>query len=221
MLRMRKGEIMTLFEPHNMPFAIALGLMVILAVVQLIGVADFGDADFDLDADGDGLPDAGMLDGLLTLLGIGRVPLTIWLALFLFLFAGIGLSIQELATDMSGSPLYAWLAAVIAGGAAIPVTGVFARPLGRILPKDHTTAVDTQSLIGRRATISVGVARAGSPARAKVKDVHGQTHHVMVEPHEASSEIHAGDEVLLVRREGNQFYATALAERRLSPTQVN
>ena len=39
----------------------------------------------------------------------------------------------------------------------------------------------------------------------------------MVEPHEASSELHAGDEVLLVRREANQFYATALAERRLSP----
>ena len=212
---------MTLLEPHNLPFAAALVVMLVLAVVQLIGVADFGDTDIDASGDADGMPDANMFDGLLTLLGIGRVPLTIWLALFLFLFAGIGLSIQELATDMTGSPLYAWLAAVIAGGAAIPVTGVFARPLGRILPKDHTTAVATESLIGRRATISVGVARAGSPARASVKDVHGQTHHVMVEPHEASSEIHAGDEALLVRREGNQFYATALAERRLSPTQVN
>ncbi|MCA0978750.1 YqiJ family protein [Qipengyuania flava] len=211
---------MTLLEPHNMPFAAALVIMLILAVVQLIGIADFGDADFDLDADGDGLPDAGMLDGLLTLLGIGRVPLTIWLALFLFLFAGIGLSVQELATSLTGSPLYSWLAAVIAGVAALPVTGVFARPLGHILPKDHTTAVSTESLIGRRATITDGVARAGSPARAKVKDVHGQTHHVMVEPHEASSEIHAGDDVLLVRREGRQFYATALAERRLSPTQI-
>ena len=40
----------------------------------------------------------------------------------------------------------------------------------------------------------------------------------MVEPHEASAELHAGDDVLLVRREGDQFYATALAERRLSPT---
>ena len=212
---------MTLLEPHNMPFAAALAIMLVLAIVQMIGVADFGDADVDLDMDGEGMPDVGMFDGLLTLLGIGRVPLTIWLALFLFLFAGIGLSIQELAQSLTGGPLYSWLAALIAGVAALPVTGIFARPLGRILPKDHTTAVSTESLVGRRATISIGVARAGSPARARVKDIHGQTHRVMVEPHEAASELHEGDEVLLVRREGNQFYATALAERRLSPTQVN
>ena len=209
---------MTLLEPHKMPFAAALVIMLVLAIVQLIGVADFGDADIDLDADSDGLPDAGMFDGLLTLLGIGRIPLTIWLALFLFLFAGIGLSIQEFAESLTGAPLYSWLAAVVAAGLTLPVTGVLARPLGRIMPKDHTTAVSTESLIGRRATITVGIARAGSPARAKVRDVHGQTHHVMVEPHEEASEIHAGDEVLLVRREGNQFYATALSERRLSPT---
>ena len=211
---------MTLLEPHNMPFAAALVIMAVLAIVQLIGVADFGDADVDLDADGDGLPDAGMLDGLLTLLGIGRVPLTIWLALFLFLFAAIGISVQELAENMTGSPLYSWLAALIAGGAALPVTGILARPLGRVMPKDHTTAVNTGSLVGRRAKITDGVARAGSPARARVKDVHGQAHYVMVEPHEETSELHAGDEVLLVRREGNTFYATALAERRLSPTPV-
>ena len=92
-----------MLAPHNMPFAAALVIMAILAVVQLIGIADFGDAD--VDAGGDGMPEAGMLDGLLTLLGIGRVPLTIWLALFLFLFAAIGISIQELAQGMTGSPL--------------------------------------------------------------------------------------------------------------------
>ena len=210
---------MTLLEPHNMPFAAALVIMLVLALVQLIGVADFGDADVDLD--GEGLPDASMLDGLLTLLGIGRVPLTIWLAVFLLVFALVGVSSQALAESLTGSPLYVWLAALIAGGASLPVTGAIARPLGAIMPKDHTTAVSTQSLVGRRATISVGVARTGSPARATVKDVYGQSHNVMVEPHETSSELHAGDEVLLVRREGNQFYATALAERRLSPTQVN
>ncbi len=155
---------------------------------------------------------------MFTLLGIGRVPLTIWLALYLFLFAGLGLGIQELSENLTGSPLYVWLAAMIAAGAALPVTGALVRPLGVILPQDHTTAVRTASLVGRRARITDGVARAGSPARAKVKDVHGHSHHVMVLPHEDASELHAGDEILLVRREGTQFYATALAERRLSPT---
>ena len=213
---------MTLLEPHNLPFAIAMGLMVLLALVQVLGLGDWGvgadlDVDPDIGADADASLQPGMVEGLLTLLGMGRVPLTIWLALFLLMFAGIGLSVQELATSLTGAPLYSWLAALIAGAAAVPVTGVLARPLGAILPKDHTTAVSTASLIGRRATITDGVARAGSPARARVRDVHGQAHYVMVEPHEETSALHAGDEVLLVRREKDQFYATALAERRLSP----
>ncbi len=214
---------MTLLEPHNMPFAAALVFMLVLAIAQMVGLTDMFDAEVDVDADvdGDAAIEGSALDGLFTLLGIGRVPLTIWLALYMFLFAGIGIGVQGLAQSMTGSPLYVWLAALIAGGAALPVTGVLARPLGAIMPNDHTTAVSTASLVGRRARITDGVARAGSPARARVKDVHGQSHFVMVEPHEEASEIHAGDEVLLVRREGNTFYATALAERRLSPTQVN
>ena len=39
----------------------------------------------------------------------------------------------------------------------------------------------------------------------------------MVEPHEAGSEIHEGDEVLLVRRENETFYGVPLQERRLAP----
>ena len=164
---------MTLLEPHNLPFAIAMGLMVLLALVQVLGLGDWGvgadlDVDPDIGADADASLQPGMVEGLLTLLGMGRVPLTIWLALFLLMFAGIGLSVQELATSLTGAPLYSWLAALIAGAAAVPVTGVLARPLGAILPKDHTTAVSTASLIGRRATITDGVARAGSPARARV-----------------------------------------------------
>ena len=207
---------MTLLEAYNAPFAIALLLMVALLVIQVLGVLDI---DLDIDTDGDGAISAGPVDGLLTLLGLGRVPLTVWLVVFLFFFAALGLGIQELSESFTGGPLDAWLAGVLAGGASLPVTSVVARPLGRILPQDETSAVGIDSLVGRRAEITEGIARASSPARAKVKDVHGHTHYVMVEPHEAASELHAGDTVLLVRREDNRFYGTALAERRLSPTQ--
>jgi hypothetical protein len=200
-----------LFEPHNLPFAAALGVMLVLAIVQMFGLGDFGDADAEPGAE------AGTLDGLATVLGLGRVPFTIWLALFLLLFAGLGLGIQELAANLTGGPLDAWLASIFAGGAALPVTAVMVRPLAAVLPQDESTAVTLDQLVGRRARVTDGVARRGSPARARVTDQHGHPHHVMIEPHEADSEIPAGDEALLVRREGETFYAAALAERRLSP----
>ncbi|RIV88667.1 DUF1449 family protein [Aurantiacibacter xanthus] len=207
---------MSLLAAHNVPFAAALLLMLLLAAFQLVS---FG--GFDLDADGDaGLDADGEADaagGLLSLLGIGRLPFTIWLVLFLLVFAGIGVSIQALAQNLTGGPLHALLAAVLAGAAALPVTGVLTRPLAKILPHDETSAVGLDSLVGRRAVITTGVARAGSPARARVADRHGHPHHVMVVPHEPASELGEGDEVLLVRREDNLFYAVPLQERLLAP----
>ncbi len=78
-------------------------------------------------------------------------------------------------------------------------------------------ALGLDSLVGRRATITTGRAAVGYPARAKARDHHGHAHHVMVEPHEAGSEFLQGDEVLLVRREGQRFFAVPLSERKLAP----
>ena len=203
---------MSLLADHNLPFAIALVLMVLLALLQAFGLGHlFGEHDLDHEADG------GLADGLLLFLGIGRVPFMIWLASFLLLFAALGVGIQALADNLLGAPFDRWLAAVLAAGAALPVTGVLVRPLAAILPGDETSAVGLDSLVGRRARIMTGRAAAGHPARAQVHDHFGHSHLVMVEPHEAGSEMLEGDEVLLVRREDQTFYCVALQERRLSP----
>ena len=203
---------MSLLADHNLPFAVALAVMVLLALLQAFGLGElFGDGDADADAHG------GLADGLLAFLGIGRVPFMIWLASFLLLFAGIGVGVQGLAEGLLGAPLDRWLAGVLAAGAALPVTGVLVRPLARILPGDETSAIGLDSLVGRRARIVTGRAAAGHPARAQVRDRFGRPHYVMVEPHEAGSEMLEGDEMLLVRRENETFYGVALQERRLAP----
>ena len=218
---------MSLLADYNLPFAIAFGLMVLALVLQVIGIGDFdfgGDVELDLDldapdfnADAVEAPSAGFGGALLTLLGLGRVPLMVWLVVFLLLFTLIGMSIQLFATDLTGSPLYAGLAALFSGGASLPATAVLVRPLGRLLPQDETSAVGLNSLVGRRGTITTGRAARGSPARTKVRDRHGHAHYVMLEPHENASVIHEGDEVLLVRREGQVFFGVPLAERKLAP----
>jgi len=203
---------MSLLADYNMPFAVALVVMVLLGLVQAVGLGGLlGDADADADAD------SGFADGLLSFLGIGRVPLMIWLISFLVLFAAVGVGIQALADGLLGGPLDRWLAAVLAGLAAVPVNGLLVRPLAAILPGDETTAVGLDSLLGRRARIVTGKAAAGYPARAQVHDHHGQVHYVMVEPHEAGSEMLEGDELLLVRREHETFFGMPLQERKLAP----
>lgn len=218
---------MSLLADYNLPFAIAFGLMVLALLLQLVGLGDFdfgGDVDLDIDldaadfdADAVEAPSAGFGGAVLTLLGLGRVPLMVWLMVFLLLFTVIGMGIQLFAADLTGAPLYAWLAALFAGGASLPATAVIVRPLGRLLPQDETSAVGLQSLVGRRGHVTDGTARRGSPARTRVRDRYGHAHYVMLEPHEDASEIPQGDEVLIVRRDGQTFFGVPLAERKLAP----
>ncbi len=196
---------MSLLAPHNLPFLIAFGALAVIAVLQVTGVSEAIEGAGEFDSP-DGLEMGGFGDALTTLLGLGRVPLLIWLAALLFIFATVGVIGQSVLANMLGAPLSAGWAALAAGGAALPLNSLAMRPLGAIIPKDETTAIDIDDLLRRDAEIQIGTARAGSPARAKVIDVHGQAHFVMVEPHDQTLALNAGDTVLLVRREGQTFY---------------
>ena len=187
-------------EPGNLPFSVALLLMLMIGLAEAVGLGTGAvhlDAHADVHAEG---PD------LLGWLGIGKVPLLIVIVVLLAFFALIGIGLQQLAESLWGAPLSPWVAGPVAFVGALPLTGIGARGLARILPSDETTAVGIGSLVGKRAEIVIGTARRGSPARARVRDVHGQTHYVMVEPTEEAGLIEAGATALLVRREGELFF---------------
>ncbi len=196
---------MSLLEPHNLPFLIAFGALAVIALLQITGLSDVIEGAGEFDSP-DGLEMGGLGDALTTLLGLGRVPLLIWLAALLFVFAAVGVIGQSVLTSMLGAPLSAGWAALAAGAAALPLNSLAMRPLAAIIPRDETTAIGLDELVRRDAEIQIGTARPGSPARAKVIDVHGQPHFVMVEPHDQTQEFNAGDTVLLVRREGQTFF---------------
>lgn len=214
---------MTLLEPHNLPFAIALGALFVIAFLQVIGAGDMfdtGDVDIGIDVDADiadGLEASGLMDGFFSVLGIGRVPFLIWLSCLLFIFSLTGTLGQWLIDSVTGAPLGAGLAALLAGAVALPLNGMLVRPLGRILPQDESSAVGLESLVRRDAVIQTGTSRAGSPARAKVKDAFGHPHFVMVEPHDDGAELTEGETVLLVRREGELFFGVRYDNPLLRP----
>lgn len=188
----------------NIAFVSALVVMVLIGIVHAVGLG----GDFDTDADFDG-------GNLLSWLGVGRLPLLMLIVLFLGIFGLTGLVGQQILYDLTGNLLTPWIAVPAAAAAALPLTGIGARGLSRIMPRDHTTAVPIEVLIGRNAVIQVGRATQGSPARARAEDQYGQAHFVMVEPDNEGQCFVEGERVLLVRREGDVFRAIARGDHHL------
>lgn len=207
-----------LLADENLPFAVALAVVGLLALLEGVGMvlgaglsglldALLPDAWLpDVDVD---LPDTaspGTLSGVLGWLYIGKVPFLIVLILLLLSFGLAGLLLQTLMREVTGALLPGWLAGSAALGLALPATRAGARAALKILPRDETEAVSADSFVGRVAVLTLGAARRGRPSQARVKDRYGQSHYVLVEPLD-NGELPAGAEVLLVEKKGHLFRA--------------
>ena len=239
-----------LFAPQNLPFAVAIGVMLGIAVLEGVltviglgfsslldnllpdGLADLdldadvdADLDLDLDADaelptGSGIDPGASLDPaatdvgstwalsrLLGWLAIGRVPVLVSLVVFLTAFGLAGYLLQGLLRGVTSIMLPGWIAWVPALAAALPLTSSANRGIARLIPKDETSAVSREGFVGRIAVITLGEARPGRPAQARLRDEHGKRHYVMVQPDRAEETFESGTEVLLVARKGATFDA--------------
>ena len=219
-----------MLDPALAPFTISLLLMAMIAVLEIIG-ALFGAApssllegvlpDFDLDADADAdfdapeaqalgadaphipnAPAAGPLSQILSWLCVGRVPILVLLVAFLTGFGVAGVVLQTMVKGVFGAYAPSALMVVPAFLLALPATRSIGLGLSMIMPKEETDAVSEQRLIGRVATIIRGEAKRGLPAEAKLNDLKGQTHYILVEPDIDTDVFVQGTEVLVVQKSG-------------------
>ncbi len=196
-----------LLAPQNWPFSLALALVVVMALLQVVlglgdAIGDLAvDSDFDLDAD------ISPFQAALDWLWVGKIPFSILLILFCLCFGLSGIALQAFEQSRTGSLFPTLIAAPIAFAATLPLLRVTGWVLRPVLPRDETEAVSPNSLVGRDGQITIGVARQGHPAEARVRDGHGKMHYVMVEPETPGLEFRAGDSVLLVSRRDHVFLA--------------
>ena len=150
--------------------------------------------------------DAGPLSEVLTWLHAGQLPTTILLLLFLLSFGIGGLMLQSLMQARLGTLLPAGVAVWPAGLIALLATRISGGLLKPVLPRDETEAVSQDSFVGCGGQITIGTARPGKPAEARVKDRFGRTHYVMVEP-DGDDEFPTGSHILLVKRHAALYRA--------------
>jgi hypothetical protein len=194
--------------PESFPFVVAIFLLLGIGALELVGlllgmslsgVIDDALPEFSVEADGtQGLQKA------FSWLGFGRVPALVILVIALAVFSIFGVSLQAAITSLFGSPLPAILAGLGAAAATVPVSGLLVKAVARIVPKETSSAINIESLSGQTATIVIGTAKKGLPSQAKVRDLYGQAHYVLVEP-EKDESFSQGDQVVLVQLNGHIF----------------
>ncbi|MCI5144367.1 MAG: DUF1449 family protein [Candidatus Electrothrix sp. AR3] len=204
-----------LAEPHNLPFAAALAVMVLIVFLETIsvllgaGFSDLLDAlvpELDTDIDlVDSSPST--LTQVLSWFRVGEVPILMLLLVALTVFGLAGIGLQFAMQTITGQLLQPLTASIPAGFISLSLVRVLGGFLGKYMPGDETWAVSEQSLLGKSATIIAGTARLGNPVQAKVQDEHQQTHYVMVEPDNDAEIFIAGENVMLLRQEGAIFKA--------------
>lgn len=192
-----------LTAPETWPFGASLAVMVGLSIVEGAGLLLTYSPSHMLDSLLPDMPDSA--DGALGWLHIGTVPLLVLLILFLSGFAIAGYVLQASVQSISGSLLPAWLASIPAFLAGVSTVKGVGSVLAKVIPKDESSAVSEQTLIGRSGVVIQGTARDGMAAQAKVRDSYGRSHYVMVEPDLIEETFDEGSDILLVKKIGARF----------------
>ncbi|WP_343642698.1 YqiJ family protein [Roseateles sp.] len=197
---------MSLFTaPQNLPFGIGFALIVGIALVEGAGMLISFSPSNLIDHHLPEISGDTGLDRVLGWLHLGKVPALVLLLLFLSGYTVFGYSLQVVMNGLFGG----YLPAAAAGVAAVPAGMATVRGLGaliaHIIPQDETSAVSEQSLVGRVGIVVTGAARRGLAAQARVKDAHGRSHYLMVEPDVDDEIFEEGVQVLIVSKAG-AFY---------------
>lgn len=198
-----------LLAPESQPFTFAVMLVVFVGLIEavslILGASLSGALDHVLPMHLDGLADS-----WLGWLHIGKVPVLVLLILLLTAFALFGLGLNALVHGLSGGYPPPILSSAFAFVAALPVAHGLGGVIARLIPKDETSAVTLDSLVGHVATIVNGTARKAYPAQAKVKTEQGQTFYIHVEPADDDAQFVVGDSVLLIKQvSGARFLGIA------------
>lgn len=190
---------------QNLPFGVALALIIGIALLEGLGLMLSTSPSNWLD---DVMPEVGSdgaLDRVLGWLHLGKVPVLVLLLLFLAGYALFGYGLQMMVKGLTGSYLPAWLAGVLAVPSGLATVRGLGAIVAHIVPRDETSIVSEQSLVGRAGVVTGGQARRGYAAQARVRDAHGRTHYLMIEPDIDDEIFEPGAQVLIVRKVG-AFY---------------
>lgn len=211
---------------ENLPFLISLGALLLIVIIETVSLLIGGDVFGFLDS---GMPDvgvdvdpglevdpsaaavgSGVFHHLLAIFHLGKVPAIFSLMSFLFIFPFVGYNLQLLLVEVGVGRLPLFLATPAAFFPALLGLRWANQLLARILPRDETTAVSGEELIGRVAVITIGTVTHTRQSEARTEDQYKHHHYVQVIADNEGDTFRQGDHVLLAGRRGSLYTVIAV-----------
>ncbi|MFZ4700912.1 MAG: YqiJ family protein [Candidatus Methylumidiphilus sp.] len=185
--------------PESWPFTFSVILVVLIGAIEmvslLVGVSLAGALDHIAS-----IHIEGVADSWLGWLHVGKVPMLVLLVILLTAFALTGFAFNAAYYGFYGVFPKPLISSGIALLIALPIVRIFSNFISRFMPKDETSAVLLESLVGQVAVVVNGTAKKGYPAQAKVKNHQGQTFYIHVEPDNENVQFVMGETVLLIKQ---------------------
>jgi hypothetical protein len=163
------------------------------AAILLVGLTALGSFGLDLDHDGhpdfdDDHEDAG---GLLSLLGVGKAPMSILMMSYFLIFGLAGVIFCLAGSQLDGYELYSL---IFAGSCSLVLTSLGASTLGRLIPTVETYSSTNKDLIGSSGVAFTTVSQ--NSGSANITDLRGSLHRIPAVT--VSGTIDSGSKILVV-----------------------
>jgi len=198
---------MDFLAPQMLPYSVAFMIFAIIAFLEftslLLGWAFFSFLDDMLVSNHSDIEieSTGLMSDFFGYINPHKVPFSMLLVSLFFLFGFIGTLVQNIFGLWS---LYLTLPIVSV------ITFILLRHttniIAKVLPKESTEVVSTESFLGKIAIILDQKAQRNLPARAKIVDVYGSNHYIRVEPLQDDEILKEHDEVIVMEKFESIFY---------------
>ncbi len=191
--------------PEILPYTVSVAIFAIFAALEFLslifgwGLFSFLDSFFDIDVDVD-IESEGSLSNFFGFVNPKNVPFSMVLISFFFLFGFLG---TLLITTIGKIPL--WISIPIVLIVSIVALRAITNIIAKVMPKEVSEVVTTDSFIGKKALILDPKATDKLPARAKIKDIYNQEHYIRVKPLDKNKTIYEDTKVLIIRKDGDIF----------------
>lgn len=150
---------------------------VLFVLLMGYGGLDFGETDVDLDVDleHDGhvdhdvdLVDSGLMSRALSVLGVGKVPVSIIIMTFCLIWGFTGFFSNRILEGILPLPIiYGPISMGVAFFAAMFMTGAVSGVMSKLMPKTETYATTPADLVGKRGVVLYTVSQTAGTIRVR------------------------------------------------------